>query len=238
MNNIMTTQYMKWVISLGAISYLGLYTTQFMDVQDINNLDNHLERLVQGVPVSKTKLFEKRVDIFYQDRMLKKNRMSLMNRLNTLLKPDSEEIQIVNEVWMNEMLNESKIDKKTPRKEKEYKEYLKQNSSFWSRDAYYAYNLANAVSLLQVSYNRQQINHKTFVDYLNRIGQIVEHDFENYYDFGKKAALAYGYDHYRIQRYEKVKNHYYDSDRLSYGVYKFWKNIPWAGGMTYEMSNM
>lgn len=112
-----------------------------------------------------------------------------------------------------------------------YGEHLGSYASEWDRNAFYAFNLANAISLSRIAGYLDMLTFNEVKDLLMEIGRNVEECFSSYHEFGNH--VAYVTDIVRHSPHFKKRgsmSSVIPKNQLEYASYGVWAHIPWMGG--------
>lgn len=227
-----TAKELIWTLSLSVVSYFGSYdgallSSYYNDEKYVTAED--IEDTVLCGFYKSDKLPVKRKDVFLEKKMETNKYTSFHEIMSIVTNPRSQKILAVNREWMNVFLSEQVNSKQLSRNEKKRWAFMNSYAMNWTKDTYYAYNLANAIAFCRIAYFEDIISKQEVLRYLQRISMLVKHNFSSYDDFGKKAMFAYTYDYLTIDTKKDNSWNRYSKHRLSHGVYGMWDKIPWGG---------
>lgn len=215
---------LQWIMSLGAVSYLGPLLE--------NNLNSHNEyemtdEILFGIHNKTKKKIKNAVEQMVEQYLNVSSRQEAYIRFGELKSGDLELARQVKSMLFSTIFTQKE---KSDNKAVNVWHHLCNLYQYDLSDKHFeAYAYANAVVLLRIAGYKGWLSRDEVMNCLRQIGDEVENKFTSYSDFGLKAAVArkihFGYKALS----GPIVQAFYMDNIYSFAVYQAWHDLKWAG---------
>lgn len=232
-----------WVSALGAISVFGpcLDVAQFDDISAVlsNNVE-FSESMLKKYGTNSDVINKRKTIILeflgIEHYSIDHSKEKFLNHVFYLLDRDNKDLLSFNSDFYI-LIKQSESDFRAMVKAKgvfkrAYLEAMKNYSMVIGRNSYYAYNIANAISLLRIAWYLNVINNDTYVKFIMEISRVVKKNFVSYYDYGSQVVAVQDILSKHPDAKDKDFYRLINEDQLAHVMYGLWAHIPWMGRTT------